>query len=178
MMKSFNVFLLLFVIPFFISAQQRVNPVIPGYGGIFEIPDAVEKPDPNSVYKIVVDLASGSADPAELNQGLNNVARMINLHASAGVPKENIQVIVAIHSEAAYSILNQDAYQKKYQVKNPNLDLYRELQEAGVKLFVCGQSLIARDIHRGTITPEVQLATSMLTVLTTYQLQGYAWFKF
>ncbi|MBX2971290.1 MAG: DsrE family protein [Cyclobacteriaceae bacterium] len=161
-----------------VTAQERIFPVIPGYGGIFDIPDAVEKPDPSLEYKIVIDLAGGSADPAELNFGLNNIARMINLHASAGVPKEKIQVVVAIHNEAAYTILSNMAYRQKYKVDNPNLGLYKELQEAGVKLFVCGQSLIARSIERNTITPEVQIATSMLTVLSTHQLKGYAWFKF
>jgi len=161
-----------------VTAQERIFPVIPNYGGIFHIPDAVEKPDPSLEYKIVIDLAGGSTDPAELNLGLNNIARMINLHASAGVPKEKIQVIVAIHNEAAYTILSAGAYRQKYKVDNPNLGLYKELQEAGVKLFVCGQSLIARSIERNTITPEVQIATSMLTVLSTYQLKGYASFKF
>jgi intracellular sulfur oxidation DsrE/DsrF family protein len=159
-------------------AQARIFPVIPGYGGIFDVPDAVEKPDPSLEYKIVIDLAGGSADPAELNPGLNNIARMINLHASAGVPREKIQVVVAIHNKAAFTILSAVAYRKKYKVDNPNLGLFKELQAADVKLFVCGQSLIARGIERNTITPEVQIATSMLTVLTTYQLKGYAWFKF
>ena len=168
----------LIVLTVCVYAQERVFPVIPGYGGIFDVPDAVEKPDPTLEYKIVIDLAGGSADPAELNLGLNNIARMINLHASAGVPKENIQVVVAVHNEAAYSILTNAAYKEKYKTENPNLGLYKELQRAGVKLFVCGQSLIARNIDRKNITPEIQIATSMLTVLTTYQLRGYAWFKF
>lgn len=168
----------LIMISFFAFAQERVFPVIPSYGGIFDIPDAAEKPDPTLEYKIVIDLAGGSADPAELNLGLNNIARMINLHASAGVPKEKIHIVVAVHNEAAYTILNNAAYKAKYKTENPNLGLYQELQRAGVKLFVCGQSLIARNIDREDITPEIQIATSMLTVLTTHQLRGYAWFKF
>jgi len=63
-------------------------------------------------------------------------------------------------------------------VNNPNLKLYEELNAAGVKMFVCGQSLIARKIDRTKMVPEVKIATSMLTTLTTYQLKGYASLKF
>jgi intracellular sulfur oxidation DsrE/DsrF family protein len=161
-----------------LSAQTRVFPVIKNYGGIFEVPDAVEKPDPNLDYKIVVELVSGSDKAGELNSSLNNIARLINLHAIGGVAKEKLTIVVAIHGEASYSIMNNEAYQEKYKTANPNLELYKELQEAGVKLFICGQSLIGRSIDRTKIVPQVKIATSMLTTLTTYQLKGYAVLKF
>ena len=59
------------MVSFSLSAQTRVFPVIKNYGGIFDVPDAVEKPDPNLDYKIVVELTSGSEKPGELNSSLN-----------------------------------------------------------------------------------------------------------
>jgi len=159
-------------------SQQRVNPVIKSYGGIFEIPYAVEKPDPTLDYKIVIEIERGSEKPDTLNWALNNVARLINLHVVGGVPKEKLQVILAIHGSAAYTVMNNEEYKTKYGVPNPNLKLYQELDQAGVKMFVCGQSLIARKIDRHKMVPEVKVATSMLTILTTYQLKGYAMLKF
>jgi intracellular sulfur oxidation DsrE/DsrF family protein len=85
---------------------------------------------------------------------------------------------VAIHGEASYSIMNNEAYKEKYKTSNPNLELYKELQEAGVKMFICGQSLIGRSIDRTKIIPQVKIATSMLTTVTTHQLMGYAILKF
>jgi intracellular sulfur oxidation DsrE/DsrF family protein len=161
-----------------VSGQQRINPVIKTAGGIFEVTDAVEKPDPGLTYKIVIELFSASDDPKEINQALNNVARLINLHVSGGVPRENLQIVVAIHGEATYTITNSSTYEKKYNVPNANLTLYKELAEAGVKFVVCGQSLRARNVERSTIIPEIKIATSMLTVVTTYQLKGYAYLKF
>ena len=161
-----------------LSAQTRVFPVVKNYGGIFEVPDAVEKPNPDLDYKIVIELATGSEKPGEFNASLNNIARMINLHAVGGVPKEKLHVVVAIHGEASYSVLNNDAYQHKYKTSNPNLNLYKELSDAGVTFFICGQSLIAREIDRTKMVPEVKIATSMLTTLTTHQLMGYAVMKF
>lgn len=159
-------------------SQSYTFPVIKNYGGIYDVPDAIEKPDPSLDYKIVIDLAGGSERPDELNYGLNNIARMINLHVMGGVPKEKISVIVAVHNEASYSILDNSQYREKYKTDNPNLALYKELKESGVQFYVCGQSLVARKIDRKRISADVGIATSMLTVLTTYQLKGYAWFKY
>lgn len=159
-------------------AQQMVFPIVKNFGGVFEIPEAVEKPDPSLDYKIVIDLAGGTENPALINDHLNNIARMINLHSVGGVPKEKIKVVVAIHNQATYSILDNESYNQKYKVDNPNLALYKTLREAGVELYVCGQSLIGRSIDKNKISPDIKIATSMLTVLTTYQLKGYAWFKF
>lgn len=161
-----------------LQAQERVFPIIKNYGGIFEIPNAVEKPDPSLNYNIVIEVFSGSEKAGELNYALNNVARLINLHAVGGVPKEKIKVIVAIHGEAAYTIMQNDQFKAKYKTDNPNIALYKALDDAGVQLFVCGQSLIARQIDSTKLLPEIKIATSMLTVVSTYQLKGYAAFKF
>lgn len=159
-------------------SQNRENPIIKGYGGIYPVPDAVERPDPEMEYKMVIDLASGSQQPGEINQGLVNIARMINLHSIGGVSKDKLSIVVAVHNEASYSIMDNDSYRQRFKTDNPNLDLYSELSKAGVKIFICGQSIMARNIDRGKITEHAGIATSMLTVLSTYQLKGYAWFKF
>ena len=161
-----------------LCAQPRVNPVIKDYGGIFEVPDAVEKPDPTLGYNIVIEVERESEKPDTINGALNNVARLLNLHAVGGVPKENMNVVLAIHGGAAYTTMNNEAYREKYKKDNPNLKLYKELQDAGVKIFVCGQSLMARKIDRHRLVPEVKISVSMLTILTTYQLKGYAALKF
>jgi len=159
-------------------SQERINPVIKNYDGIFDAPFAVEKPNPNQKYNIVIDIATNNAGKDEVAYSLFNVARLINLHAMGGVPKENIHVVLAIHAGATYSVMNNEEYQKKYDVDNPYLELYKELKAAGVKMFVCSQSLIGRGIDHTKMVPEVTVATSMLSVLTTYQLKGYAALKF
>ena len=159
-------------------AQTRINPVIKNYGGIFSVPYAEEKPDPNMTYNIVIEVEKESDQPDTLNWALNNVARLINLHVMAGVKKENLNVVIAIHGPAAYTVMNNAAYREKYKVDNPNLGLYEELHQAGVKMVVCGQSLINRKIDRQRMVPHLKIASSMLTTMTTYQLKGYAALKF
>jgi len=161
-----------------VFSQSRINPVIKSYGGIFDIPYAAEKPDPSLDYNIVIEIATPSDKPDSTNWALYNVARLINLHVMGGVPKEKLHVVLAIHGGAAFSVMNNQAYKAKYGVDNPTLKLFKELDQAGVKMFVCGQSLIARNIDRFKMVPEVKVATSMLTTMTTYQLKGYAALKF
>lgn len=177
MTKSLTLALSLFL-ALQLYAQERVFPVIKNYGGIFEVPDAVEKPDPSLNYNIVIEIHTGSEKADELNYGLNNVARLINLHAVGGVPAEKIKVVVAVHGEAAYTMMQNEQYKAKYKTDNPNIELYKALHEAGVQFFICGQSLIARKIDRQKLLPQIKIATSMLTTVSTYQLRGYAAFKF
>lgn len=162
----------------YVHAQKAQFPIVKGYGGIFDIPDAVEKPDPSMKYRIVVDIVTADEDPKVLSSSLNNVARMINIHAIGGVPKENIEVVLGIHGLMAFAIQDNESYKKRYGVDNPNLGILKALDEAGVQMFICGQSMVARNIPKETLAPEIQIATSMLTVLTTYQLKGYAAFRF
>lgn len=165
---------LFFCISICSMGQSKVNPIIKNYGGIYDLPYADEKVDPTLDYNIVVEVVTANNKPDEVNWALNNVARMINLHAMAGVPQEKLNVVLAIHGGAAFTVMNNEEYKKKYKVDNPNLDLYQALEEAGVKIFVCGQSLIARDINKDKMVPKIKIASSMLTTMTTYQLKGYA----
>ena len=176
-MKSLSIVFLIFISSSAFS-QTRIYPVIKNYGGIFDIPYAEEKPDSSLDYNIVIEVEHAIDSPDSVNWALNNVARLLNIHVMAGVKPEKLHVVLAIHGGAAYSILNNEAYERKYKVSNPNLLLFEELEKAGVKMFVCGQSLIARKIDRMKMVPQVKVASSMLTTLTTYQLKGYAVLKF
>lgn len=170
---SFSLFVCLHL-----AAQERIHPIIKGYGGILDAPHATERPDPNMEYKIVVDVATGDLEKKDPFYSLVNVARLLNLHAMGGVPKENIKVVLAIHSGAIWSVLNDEKYQERFEVSNPHLPLFEELRAAGVEIFVCSQSLMVRDIDHEQLAPGLEVATSMLTTLTTYQLKGYASLKF
>jgi len=159
-------------------AQESRNPMVKNYGGVFELPFEAEKPDPNLQYKIVLDIYSGADQPSEINPALFNAARMLNLHLVGGVPKENMDVVLAIHGPAAFTVMDNDAYKAKYGTDNPNLGLITELDKAGVKLYICGQSLLVRKIDVNRIAKEIKPALSMLTIVTTHQLNGYAFMKF
>ncbi|WP_297337157.1 DsrE family protein [Algoriphagus sp.] len=172
----FAYFLLLASFPTW--AQVAQFPIVKGYGGIFEIPDATERPDPSLEYKILVDLISGADNPAQINRYVDNVARLMNLHGLAGVPKERLHVKVVVHGGAVFSILNHEKYQERFKTDNPNLKVLDALKEGGAEILVCGQSLIARGFTKEDLWPDVVLAHSMLTTATTYVPQGYVMLRF
>jgi intracellular sulfur oxidation DsrE/DsrF family protein len=159
-------------------AQQKVNPAVPSFGGIYPIPEATVRPDSMMRYRIVVDVRTGADAAGQPSAGLSNVARMLNLHHVGGVTKDMMEVVLAIHGDATFSVLNNAAYKRKYGINNPDLDLIRELKVAGVQLTVCGQSLKGRNIKSEDVLREIDIATSMLTTLSTCQLRGFAVFQF
>ena len=172
----FLAFLLLTQLSF---AQKRnwVNPIIKGYGRILDLENVDIKPDPNKEYNIVIELVHEMDKPERINFSASNVARLINLHAVGGVKKENLNVAVVIHAEATNSVINNEAYKDKYDTDNPYIDLYKELADAGVELVVCGQSLNLYRNDVKDVISQVKIATSALTAVSTYQLEGYAYFK-
>lgn len=155
------------------SGQPVFGPVIHSAGPVFEIPAPEFETPLNVTYRVAFDLATGSTSAEELNQGLNSVARFLNMHARAGVPLSRLQVAVVIHGTAAKDFLEADAFRTYAGFDNPNLDLIDELAGAGVRFVMCGQSLGARGIPReGLLTP-VQVALSAMTAHLVLQAEGY-----
>jgi len=113
-----------------------------------------------------------------VHEFFEKTAAAVNLHALGGISGSRLQMVLVIHGPAAQYVVNDAEYQKRFNTKNPNLPLFQELEQAGVKIFVCGQSLEKRKIDPATVTPEVKPALSAITTLTTYQLKGYALLKF
>lgn len=158
--------------------QTPQFPIVKAYGGIYEIPDATERPDPSLTYKLLVDLSTAAEDNQQISRWVDNVARLMNLHGLAGVPKAALKVKVVVHGGAIFTLLNNEQYKSRFQVDNPNLKVYEALVEAGADIMVCGQSLIARKMVTKDLWPGVRVAHSALTTITTYVPQGYVLLKF
>ncbi len=173
-MKPFSYLPLFFLLLFgsTIQAQEAQYPIVADFGGIFEIEDSV-LPDSEMKYNIVIDLKTLQRDKESINPGLNNVARLMNLHGLGGVKAENLNVAVIVHGSATDVIIDNEAYQKRYELDNPNIALITALKEAGARVYVCGQSLLSRQYARDEINEDVIIALSMLTTLTTYANNGY-----
>lgn len=172
-MKYLSIFFaLLLILSTSSFSQEAQYPIIKGFGGIYEISEATN-PDSEMKYKIVIDLKTLQRDKESINPGLNNVARMINLHGLSGVKPENLQVAVVIHGGATDVVLDNDTYKRRYELDNPNLTLIDTLKNTGVEIYVCGQSLLARKYERETVNSQITVGLSMLTTFTTYMHNGY-----
>jgi intracellular sulfur oxidation DsrE/DsrF family protein len=172
----------LFVVGLFaasvLQAQTKLNPIIKSYGSVYSIPDAAHKPDPKLKYKLLVELTENAAKPDSLNEYLEAVATLINLHAAEGVPKENIQVVIVLRKMATYAVFGNEKFKEKFKVDNPNVELIKELHNAGVEFYVCGQTMLKRNFDKSILVPEAKIASAGLTAITTFQLQGYTMVKF
>lgn len=160
-----------------VSAQQKVYPLIKGFGGVSEIPLATELPDAKKEYKIIVEVNTENPTPAKVHELMEKIASIANLHVLGGVQPNRLHIVAVIHGPAAMYIMNDSVYQQKYGVNNPNIPLFHALKEAGVKLLVCGQSMMKRNIDPATLAPDLGIALSAMTTLSTYEQKGYALLK-
>ena len=70
--------------------------------------------------------------------------------------------------------LKDEAFEKEFKMKNPNLAFLRELHQHGVKFYVCGQILAVMELDKNLLAPELQLTLSAKTAVTHFQSQGYS----
>jgi intracellular sulfur oxidation DsrE/DsrF family protein len=150
------------------------NPVVQGYGKVHPMPEAAVQPSPDREYKILFDITKASGTPSQINPGLEHIARLINLFALAKVPPEKLKIVAVLHGPATAVALDDRHYREKYQFDNPDRKLIDALKRAGVIVYVCGQALAHNGFEPAWINPEVDIALAALTVLSVYQLDGYA----
>lgn len=155
------------------ASAGLVYPIIPQHGGVLPRPGAMEPP--RAGLKVVFD-ATAESKPDEVNKGLDRVARLLNLYGSAGLNATDVKIAIVLHGEATRSALGDAAYKARFQVdQNPNLALIRELQRAGVEVFVCGQALNYKGFPDADVADGIPIAAAALTVVANRQADGYTY---
>lgn len=156
-----------------IESVEYLYPVISDFGKVVKLPSAAQQPREGS--RICVDV-TGGGDAAQLNPSLEKIARFVNIYGGAGEKPVKSIIAVVLHGDATLTILTSDAYEKKFGVRdNPNLDCLRALHQAGVKFYVCGQSLIGKGGSPEDVVSDVETAVSALTAIVNLQTDGYAY---
>lgn len=149
------------------------GPVIQGYGAVFAVPDPAF-PTPAGALKVVFDVSETPEDASARNARIETVARFLNMHAQAGVPRERMEVALVVHGPAGKDLLADAHYRMRLGADNPNADLIAKLVGAGVQVVLCGQTAAARDLPREQLVPGVRIGLSAMTALVALQNQGYA----
>ena len=161
------------------AAQQAARPVAtPGpviekYGPVFDVPGADLTADPSAVYKVAFDVTETPDDKLAVNPGIVSLARFLNLYARAGVPVKNLQLALVVHGAATKDVIGHPGYRTRYGADNPNLELLAALVDKGVRVYVCGQAMIARGVARDELGPDVKVAISATAALLELQSEGY-----
>lgn len=154
-----------------------IYPVLNGgeNSGVVPVKDPTEIPDPQIDYKLLFEVTSNNPDSAanEINFGLGEVARIINLHVASGIPLKKIFPVIVVHAAALNAITTNAYYQKHYKMDNPNIKLINDLKGLGAKFISCGQAMAFFDVKREDLLPIVKVSLTAQTVLSSYQLKGY-----
>lgn len=154
------------------TPPRRMGPIVPSFGGAFEVPNPGLLPPKDQDLKLRFDVNVGP-EPGELNANLDTVARFLNTHAQAGVPRERLKAALVIHGTAGKDTLTSDEYRKRYGKDNPNLALLDELKAAGVRIYLCGQTSVSRNLPRAVVTPAATIALSAMTAHLVLEKEGY-----
>jgi intracellular sulfur oxidation DsrE/DsrF family protein len=146
------------------------------FSGVIPIKNITEVPDPSINYKLLFELVINNkeSEAKEINHGLTEICRILNLHAASGIPVKNITPIIVVHAKALFAFYTNEAYQKKYKTDNPNIAVIEELiKKTGVTFIACGQAMSFLEVLPEQMIPQMKVSLTAQTVLSHYQLKGY-----
>ena len=155
-----------------LARGAHTGPALPSYGPFVEVDSTLPVPKDHE-YKVVFELTRASKSPEVYNDYVDSVARFINMHVAAGVPRENLDIKVVIHGQATLATMNDEAYRARYGVGNPNTALFEALSDFGVDIYVCGQAAFVLKVPHEQLAPRVELALSAMTAVALFQDEGY-----
>ena len=157
------------------SAQapaRQQGEVVPHYGGVFDVPEATLRPPKDQDLELRFDVREG-AEPGQLNMQFDTVARFLNMQARAGVPRDRVKAALVVHGTAGKDLLTESEYRTRYGKDNPNLRLLDELKAAGVRIYLCGQTSVGRNLPRAVVTPAADIALSAMVAHLVLDKEGY-----
>jgi intracellular sulfur oxidation DsrE/DsrF family protein len=135
--------------------------------------------DANMTYKLLFDFSYGKPEiysQGLVNPGLEEICRILNLHSAAGIQDNKLDIVIILHGPATMTFLHEAAYRERFGKENANAALVKALQQKGVKLVVCGQTLQLRELDRSKLFPGIDVAFSARTTISTLSQKGYVLF--
>jgi len=155
------------------APAPRTGPVLEEYGPVYPVEDPDFVPVYEGTRRVVFDVAQASPAPEQVNPRFETLARYLNMHARAGVPREEMKLALIVHGGASWELVDDPSYQARFGVANPNLPLLEALDDFGVEVVLCGQSQGSRGIRNDQLASSVQQALSAMTALVDFQARGY-----
>jgi intracellular sulfur oxidation DsrE/DsrF family protein len=146
---------------------------------VIPVADQTEVPDPNMEYKLLFELIVQNADSVkeDIDWGLAEAGRVINLHLASGIPQKKIIPVVVIHGSALSVVANNEYYKEKRKIDNPNIKLFNEMRSIGTKFIICGQAMTFFEMKKENFLPDVKVALTAQTILSAYQSKNYVLYK-
>ena len=158
------------------GAQSRevVQPIA-GVDPYVAVPGATFLADNKQVYRVLFEARRGADKPDQVVPAVNMAGTELNTFAAHGVLRRNVDFVIVFHSKGSDdAVLDNAHYRAKYGVDNPNLPVLAALRRQGVRLYVCGQELLADGVPLDAVSKEVTLVEDGLVVVMTFGVRGYA----
>lgn len=155
------------------ATAQALPKAVPSGGTPRDIADAMEKPDPRLVYRILYDVSAPNTEKAAPHQTLRRAASLLNAMAANGVRPNPGDIAIVVHGAPDSNLLTDEAHMKRFGTPNPSRQLVEELAAAGVSVRLCGQSYLARGYGRDELMPEVQLDLMAMVTIANLMARGY-----
>lgn len=175
-MRFFIIFLGLILFtygPIAFAQETKTGPVLEEFGAVFSVPEADLKLATDQTHKVIFDVYTDPGGEAEMNPLLNTAARYLNMHGQNGLEEDKMKVAVVLHGSGMKNALSNESYRARYGRDNPNSGLLTALEQSGVEIFVCGQSMKSRGFSKEDLASPVKLSLSAMTALVHFQEQGY-----
>jgi intracellular sulfur oxidation DsrE/DsrF family protein len=154
--------------------QAEDELLVPGFGVSSDVSGAHNAPDPNTEYKVIFDLSVPDDNLDDPYPFLPAIAMYMNTLQKFGVPPENRKISVVLRRGSGLIGLKNEEFKARNDGKdNPNIELIQKLSDVGVKFHICGQGILAREIDREDLLPEIQIDYWALTTLIELGRQGY-----
>lgn len=160
------------------ALEPQTGPVIKAYGPVYNVPEGSWNLKKDTHYKVSMDVSATGDFSSDLNRRIESAARFLNLHARNGVDPKNIEFAIVVHGSAGKDLLKDMAYEARFDEPNPNTAMLAALHDAGVKIYLCGQTAAHRGFTAGELNPAVSLALSAMTAHVRLQTEGYTLIPF
>ena len=160
------------------AAEPQTGPVIKDYGPVYEVPEGSWNLQKDKHYKVSMDVSATGDFSSDLNRYFASAARFLNMHARNGIDPKNIEFAIVVHGSAGKDLLKDAAYEARFEEANPNTAMLNALADAGVKIYLCGQTATYRGFAAEELNPAVTIAVSAMTAHVRLQSEGYTLIPF
>ena len=176
--KLLGLFFLLIMATGVFALEPKTGPVIKDYGPVYDVSGQSWNLDKERHYRVSMDVSATEESSSNHNRRIESAARFLNMHARNGTDPKNIDFAIVVHGPAGKDLLKDSAYEDRFLEANPNTMLLNALHEAGVKIYLCGQTAAYRGFSANELNPAVSLAVSAMTAHVRLQSEGYTLIPF
>ena len=159
------------------DSTEWLYPIISGYGGVHPGASLPIRPQPETDYKIIVDVVHTNPDPGKFSSSLDRLARLVNLMGYAAVAPEHVHIVAVLNEGAGLLALTNESYRTRFKADNPNLALLHQLKIHGVELLICSQAMAGNKLSERDFTSDVTVTLSALSDFVVYGQRGYSYMQ-